>query len=150
MTPAKSGGKWISTHKRLAVYFRDGFQCAYCCGVGHLTLDHVKDCKTHGRDNSPSNIVTCCLSCNSSKKALSKRAWFRVLRSRGVDTRAVSRRIAQLLTKELDLEKGRALELLFKGAGKTQGRKKREAEKTNARTQSARCWKLEPEGEYRR
>lgn len=123
-TPAKSGGKWLSVHKRLAIYFRDGFQCAYCCGVGHLTIDHVNDCKTHGRNNNASNLITCCLSCNSSKRALSKVRWFRVLRSRGIDTDAVRRRIARLTFKEVDLEKGRALKLLFKGEGQTQNRKK--------------------------
>lgn len=149
-TPASSGGKWISVHKRLAIYFRDGFQCAYCSGVGYLSLDHVRDCKTHGRDNSATNLVTSCETCNSSKSTLSRRAWFRVLRSRGIDTNAVSRRIARLTSTELDIAKGKALKLLFKGEGTTQKRAaaKREAKAKAERVECLECRGFSPMGPH--
>jgi endonuclease I len=44
--------------------------CAYC-GAGieqcdRLTLDHLKP-HSKGGTNAPTNLVTCCLSCNSSR-----------------------------------------------------------------------------------
>lgn len=64
------GMNWISQHKRLAIYMRDGLACAYC-GQGiesgvQLTLDHIK-CYSHGGSNHESNLVTCCGHCNSSR-----------------------------------------------------------------------------------
>lgn len=61
---------WISQHKRLAIYLRDGLGCAYC-GVGvedgaKLTLDHLTP-YSEGGSNDQSNLVTCCHRCNSSR-----------------------------------------------------------------------------------
>lgn len=64
---------WICQSSRLAVYLRDGFTCLYCSAdlsgadPRDITLDHVVS-KKDGGTNQPSNIVTCCLSCNSRKK----------------------------------------------------------------------------------
>ena len=55
---------------RLAIYLRDGLACGYC---GHaaedgaqLTLDHLRPYSAGG-SNDPSNLVTCCQRCNSSR-----------------------------------------------------------------------------------
>lgn len=61
---------WIRQEKRLAIYLRDGLACAYC-GVSveegaQLTLDHIKP-HSLGGTNKETNLVTCCLKCNSSR-----------------------------------------------------------------------------------
>ena len=101
---AGQGSKWIRPTTRLAIYHRDGFCCAYC-GDGveddiTLTLDHVL-ADDLGGDNDPTNLVTCCLSCNSSKRNLTIRAWFSVLRDRGIDTRTVGARVRRLTSRDL-------------------------------------------------
>ena len=103
-TPAANGGKWIRPDKRLAIYLRDGLQCAYCgrCvedGI-HLQLDHyvrVQD----GGTNESNNLVTCCRSCNSSKQNLTIRTWYRCLRERGIDTLKVQGRARGLMRRDL-------------------------------------------------
>ena len=53
------------------MYLRDGLACAYC-GKGveafnngnRLTLDHLKP-RSDGGQNETTNLITCCLSCNS-------------------------------------------------------------------------------------
>ena len=77
---SKSGGQgqgmnWITPHKRLAIYLRDGLACCYCGqaiedGV-KLTLDHLRP-HTSGGANSETNLVTCCHACNSSRGS---RSW---------------------------------------------------------------------------
>ena len=66
---------WITPHKRLAIYLRDGFACCYCGlaiedGV-RLTLDHLRP-HASGGSNKETNLVTCCHTCNSSRGA---RSW---------------------------------------------------------------------------
>ena len=67
----KHGSKWIRPEKRMAIYIRDGFDCVYCRGVvplgTDLTLDHITPRSLDG-GNDASNLVTCCLSCNSSRQ----------------------------------------------------------------------------------
>jgi hypothetical protein len=71
---AWNGGKWIRPEKRLAIYIRDGFQCAYCgrdlreAAPADVTLDHL-NCRTHGGSNEATNLITACKSCNSSRGA---------------------------------------------------------------------------------
>lgn len=63
------GMNWISQHKRLAIYLRDGLACCYCgstCEEAKLTLDHIKP-YSKGGSNHESNLVTCCHKCNSSR-----------------------------------------------------------------------------------
>jgi len=62
------GMNWIAKDKRLAIYLRDGMACAYC-GSGledgaQLTLDHLTP-RSHGGNNSETNLVTACQKCNS-------------------------------------------------------------------------------------
>jgi len=69
----KGGSKWIRPTTRLALYLRDGFRCAYCnrdlsqAPRFETTLDHVK-AHHSGGDNSPSNLVCACRSCNSRRQ----------------------------------------------------------------------------------
>lgn len=64
------GMNWIAKSTRLAIYLRDGMACAYCGDTiesgAKLTLDHIK-CYSKGGSNDPSNLVTCCGRCNSSR-----------------------------------------------------------------------------------
>lgn len=80
VSPARNGSKWIRPKRRQALYTRDGRRCVYCDRSEKdqmLTLDHV-----NGHSNCSSNLVTCCLSCNSAKQNLSPRKWYRLLRQR--------------------------------------------------------------------
>lgn len=65
------GMNWIRKEKRLAIYLRDGLACCYCGSPvedgTRLTLDHIRP-YSQGGSNSPSNLVTCCLKCNSSRQ----------------------------------------------------------------------------------
>lgn len=68
------GSKWIRPAKRLAIYIRDGFTCAYCrrdlrdAPPAEITLDHIDPVKATGKpNNAATNLLTCCRACNSSK-----------------------------------------------------------------------------------
>jgi len=61
-----NGSKWITKARRLAIYSRDGFCCIYCESRANLTLDHLKP-RSKGGNHKSSNLITCCLSCNSSR-----------------------------------------------------------------------------------
>lgn len=69
----KRGGSWISKHARLAIYIRDGFQCAYCgrslksAKPFDVTLDHLVPRCVGGTDE-PTNIITACRPCNSRRQ----------------------------------------------------------------------------------
>ncbi len=87
---------WIRREKRLALYLRDGMACVYCGATveddATLTLDHVL-ARNLGGGNEASNLVTCCLSCNSAKRDLTLRDWMTTLRDLGVDTRELPKTI---------------------------------------------------------
>ena len=61
---------WIRPEKRLAIYLRDGLACCYCGesveAGAKLTLDHLTP-HSKGGSNEPTNLVTCCHRCNSSR-----------------------------------------------------------------------------------
>lgn len=69
---------WITKEKRLALYIRDNFTCAYCgtslknSDPNLVTLDHLvpRNIKiAHGGGgNESTNLVTACKSCNSSRQ----------------------------------------------------------------------------------
>ena len=66
------GSKWITPERRLAIYLRDEFTCAYC-GVkmfqfkpGLIALDHLKP-RSKGGGNESSNLVCVCSLCNSKR-----------------------------------------------------------------------------------
>ena len=117
-TPARArkagqGSHWCRPSTRLAIYHRDGFCCAYCGAAAEdgvvLTLDHILACELGG-DNSPANLVSACLSCNSAKQDKTTRRWFACLRDRGIDTTKIGARIRRLGQKPLDRAEGRRLE----------------------------------------
>ena len=68
---------WIGAARRLAIYMRDDFTCQFCeksllkADPRHITLDHLVP-RSKGGTNRSDNLVTACLSCNSSKQA---RSW---------------------------------------------------------------------------
>ena len=109
----KQGMNWIRLSTRLAIYDRDGFACVYCRqgaeteGV-KLTLDHVLPC-AHGGTNSPGNLVTACVSCNSAKGALTLRQWYQALRWKGIDTEPMRRYVRSRTKRPLDRIRGRFL-----------------------------------------
>lgn len=72
----RHGSKWIRPEKRKRIYARDAYRCVYCGGdfrqayeqcKRSLTLDHLQ-ARSHGGGNHESNLVTCCLTCNSRKR----------------------------------------------------------------------------------
>lgn len=71
--PHQPVGRWIRPEKRLAIYLRDGFRCLLCWRdlagetPWQVTLDHVVAI-ARGGSNEPSNLYTCCRSCNSSRQ----------------------------------------------------------------------------------
>ena len=100
---------WVRLPKRLAIYYRDSFDCVWCRGVfpldelGYgLTLDHVNPDRGH----TPDNLVTCCGPCNSSKKALTLDEWYAKLVDQGVNTRRLKERIRRLTRKPLNMDAG--------------------------------------------
>src|ERR1700736_2640045 len=74
------GGKWLPAATRLAIYIRDGFVCQYCgCDLRKLdphsvTLDHLV-CHKHGGSDEPTNLISSCKSCNSSRGTKSWRQY---------------------------------------------------------------------------
>lgn len=107
-TPASAGGSWIRPSTRWAIYHRDNFRCVYCQSVGRLTIDHFIGAK-NGSAHTHEHLVTACIACNSSKKALTTLEWFTRLRKKGIDTDAVRRRIAAAKTRPIDRAVGRFL-----------------------------------------
>jgi 5-methylcytosine-specific restriction endonuclease McrA len=72
-SPHQPTGTWIRNDARLAIYLRDRFTCLICGSDLHdadprdVTLDHAK-AKADGGSNAPSNVYTCCRSCNCSRQ----------------------------------------------------------------------------------
>lgn len=106
---SNNGSKWCWPATRLALYHRDGFACVYCTETERpLTLDHVVPVELGG-SHAPSNVVTACVRCNSAKQAKTMRSWFAFLRARGVDTKAIARRVRNALARRVDREEGKRL-----------------------------------------
>jgi hypothetical protein len=81
----------IRKEKRQRIYARDGFRCVYCNSLDStLTLDHLQPkLRFRGitgaareRQHDCRNLVTACLSCNSSRQAKSVRAFCLVVAAR--------------------------------------------------------------------
>ena len=70
--------QWLFPTTRWAIYLRDGLCCTYCLislrelmeerDGNFLTVDHCKP-RSKGGSNHPTNLVTCCYSCNAAKGA---------------------------------------------------------------------------------
>jgi len=110
----EQGMNWIRLSTRMAIYHRDGFCCVYCghaAEMGHgLTLDHLLACELGG-SNAPTNLVTCCRSCNSAKGALTQRTWL----ARLADP-SLARRVRRQAQRKLDRAEGRRLAAMRKDA----------------------------------
>jgi 5-methylcytosine-specific restriction endonuclease McrA len=103
----RSGSAWIPRWRRLALYLRDGFRCAYCgrdlrgATPHQITLDHLV-CVAVGGGHEDGNLVTACLSCNSQRGA---RAWYLYatggakVRIRNLRRRKLNAALAQSLTR---------------------------------------------------
>lgn len=59
-----SGSDWVWYPTRLAIYARDGWRCLRCGDVESLSIDHV----AIDGGNGPTNLITLCVSCNSSRQ----------------------------------------------------------------------------------
>lgn len=99
------GSNWIRKARRLAIYLRDGFSCAYCgrdlrgADPREVTLDHLVP-RCEGGSNHESNLVTACRSCNCSRK---DRPW------REFAPGGAAERIEALVALALNTELARAL-----------------------------------------
>lgn len=71
---SRGGSQWIRADLRLAIYLRDEIRCVYCGRDLHgadpqdITLDHVHPWSAGG-ENTPSNLITACRSCNCARGA---------------------------------------------------------------------------------
>ena len=102
------GSKWIRPEKRLAIYHRDGFACVFCGDEDRLSLDHVTP-RELGGTHEATNLITACVSCNSSKKDSDNRRFFQMLRDKGIDTSTLGRRIRRQTAKAIDVNMGKKL-----------------------------------------
>jgi 5-methylcytosine-specific restriction endonuclease McrA len=84
------------------VVVRDELECVYCGQAVIVTkkrtrksasLDHVKNYKNHpALRRDVANLICCCQRCNSRKKDLTIRKWFRKMTTMGYDMPAARRR----------------------------------------------------------
>ena len=101
----RRGGGWITKARRLAIYLRDDFRCAYCgrdlreAHPRELTLDHLRP-RCRGGDNGDRNLVLACVRCNSARQ---DRPWTQYATGGAVD------RIRRLVRRKLNLELAKAL-----------------------------------------
>jgi len=107
---AGQGSKWIRPEKRAKIYTSDGHACCYCGRSIYehadivLTLDHVLPCELGG-ENVATNLVTCCLSCNSSKRDLPLAAFLQVLADRGIDPTSIRKSIRNATRRHARIER---------------------------------------------
>lgn len=113
------GANWIRQGKRIAIYLRDRFRCAYCRRhASHpdvdwwLQLDHVTPLGREGASNDETNLVTCCNDCNQDKGYQTLAEYVRALLARGEDerrVRAMMMRVGQACLRPINLKRGKAL-----------------------------------------
>ena len=107
---AQPSGQWIRTAKRAAIYERDGWECVYCGrgprdvrrmsqAVVILSLDHLTP-RSQGGTNDARNLITSCISCNSSRR---DRDW------RDFAPGGAQERIEWLVEQPLDIDIGKAI-----------------------------------------
>lgn len=97
-------GRWIRKKRRLAIYSRDGFRCAYCgVDVWFTSIPYVAASLDHfrGRSNDSRNLLTTCIHCNSAKQGKTVRQWYAVLRAQGINTGALQQRVRRALARNL-------------------------------------------------
>jgi hypothetical protein len=110
--PYNKGMDWLRLPKRMAIYHRDLFDCVWCKGVfpidplGYgLTLDHLDPTKGHSIDN----LITCCRSCNASKRDTPLKEWYKHLAAQGHNVRYIRRRVQNQISKPINLDIGKVL-----------------------------------------
>lgn len=100
-----NGSKWIRPEKRLAIYIRDGFQCAYCgrdlkdAEPQEVNLDHLLP-RVSGGTNEATNLITSCKSCNCSRQ---DKPWINYATGGAID------RIEQLRHQSLNVKLAKAI-----------------------------------------
>jgi hypothetical protein len=89
------GSSWIRADKRLAIYLRDAFVCAYCGqdtrALGGPTLDHVDATGS----NDATNLVVACRPCNNRKGDTALSAFLTSCASSPIEARAIRTRIGR-------------------------------------------------------
>lgn len=100
-----NGSKWIRPEKRLAIYIRDSFSCAYCgrnlkdAEPAEVNLDHLLP-RSAGGNNEATNLITACKSCNCSRQ---DKPWVDYATGGAID------RIEQLRRRPLNVKLAKAL-----------------------------------------
>lgn len=105
------GMNWISQHKRLAIYLRDDLACTYCGKSADvkLTLDHLLPYSLGG-SNKETNLVTCCLTCNSARgNRPVKEFAAAVAAQRGIEADEITRRIKNIIRRVLPLAEAKQM-----------------------------------------
>jgi len=109
------GSKWIRQTTRLAIYLRDGMACAYCGASlesgAELSLDHLTP-YSKGGSHHPSNLVTCCGHCNSSRGNRSVPAFCRAVAAyinHGADPVGIERHVRACARRALPRAEAREL-----------------------------------------
>lgn len=109
---------WIRPNTRLAIYLRDGLACAWCGQSvedgAQLTLDHCKP-RSKGGSNLPTNLVTSCFKCNTSRGTRSIKAFSMVVADyvdHGVDVKDIQAHIASCRRRSLNTYKAEAKALM--------------------------------------
>ena len=101
---AGQGSKWIRPVKRLAIYHRDNLACVYCGATmeegARLTLDHVVACDLGGNNNE-GNLVTACLTCNSTKQAKTLKQFLVILADKGINPAGIASKVRKQTGKDL-------------------------------------------------
>ncbi len=65
------------SRRRREIFERDGNRCVYCAQIldrSQLTIDHVQPRVKRG-DQSPGNLVTACVTCNTQKGGRTAWEW---------------------------------------------------------------------------
>lgn len=103
------GMNWITPHKRLAIYLRDGLACAYCGATIEdgviLTLDHIK-CHSKGGSNHQNNLITSCRRCNSSRGTRSLTTFVKSVAdylNHGIKAETIMKHITNCRKRKLDI-----------------------------------------------
>jgi len=124
-----SGMNWVRQEKRLAIYLRDSLRCVYCFDDVYtmqdkgasLTLDHVNTHISALRagekpDNSESNLVSCCSTCNSVRQDMDIDMFIEKVATKMSTTPEIIRtRLDTSLGKPLDMRKAKQL-IIHKGS----------------------------------
>ena len=112
------GMNWIRQEKRMAIYLRDGCQCAWCGktveqGV-QLTLDHIV-AHSRGGSNAETNLVTACMDCNRSRCARSAAKFSGIIAAylnHGIEGAAILANVRKLAKRSLKPHIAEAKELM--------------------------------------